>query len=85
MPDFIGKAKLFWNGRSQAVRLPRECRFPGEEVIVHREGDTVILTPVHRREWPAGYFEGLGRVTEDFGLPEPLPPSDHRDVDWDAE
>jgi antitoxin VapB len=38
-------AKLFMNGRSQAVRLPKEFRFEGKEVYVHREGEQVILSP----------------------------------------
>ena len=36
-------AKLFENGRSQAVRLPKECRFSGDEVAVNKIGDIVIL------------------------------------------
>lgn len=43
------RAKLFRHGGSQAVRLPRAFRFEGEEVLVHREGDRVILEPVRRR------------------------------------
>ena len=39
-------AKLFKNGSSQAVRLPKECRFEGDEVIVKRFGDMVILVPM---------------------------------------
>lgn len=39
-------AKLFVNGRSQAVRLPREFRFPGTEVRVTRHGRGVLLEPV---------------------------------------
>ena len=38
-------AKLFSNGRSQAVRLPKECRFRGREVCVSRLDDIVILYP----------------------------------------
>ena len=38
-------ARLFLNGRSQAVRLPKEFRFEGDEVYIRREGDDVILTP----------------------------------------
>lgn len=79
MPDFIGKAKLFRNGRSQAVRLPRECRFEGTEVEIRREGEAVILTPAHAARWPRGYFNRLGRVTKDFEAPAPLPRSKHRD------
>lgn len=39
-------AKLFRNGRSQAVRLPREFRFDGECVRIRRAGDAVVLQPV---------------------------------------
>ena len=39
-------AKLFMHGRSQAVRLPKEFRFEGEEVRVSRVGDKVILEPI---------------------------------------
>src|SRR3954466_6456827 len=38
-------AKLFKNGRSQAVRLPKEFRFEGEEVYVRREGKSIVLSP----------------------------------------
>jgi antitoxin VapB len=48
------RAKLFRNGRSQAVRLPKEFRFEGDEVSVRREGRKVILEPVKRRAWPPG-------------------------------
>ena len=40
------KAKLFWNGRSQAVRLPKEFRFEGAEVRIRRHGAAVILEPI---------------------------------------
>jgi antitoxin VapB len=39
-------AKLFWSGRSQAVRLPKEFRFDGKEVRIRRRGNAVILEPV---------------------------------------
>mgnify|MGYP001590028580 CR=1 FL=1 len=39
-------AKLFKNGNSQAVRLPKECRFDGDEVVVKRFGNMVILVPM---------------------------------------
>lgn len=39
-------AKIFWSGRSQAVRLPKEFRFEGSEVRIRRDGDKVILEPV---------------------------------------
>jgi antitoxin VapB len=40
------KAKLFWSGRSQAVRLPKDFRFRGEEVRIRRHGSAVILEPI---------------------------------------
>jgi antitoxin VapB len=44
-------AKLFKNGRSQAVRLPAEFRFEGDEVLIRRDPDTgdVILSPRNRK------------------------------------
>jgi antitoxin VapB len=39
-------AKLFWNGRSQAVRLPKEFRFEGDRVRVRRMGAGVLLEPL---------------------------------------
>lgn len=41
-----GVAKLFRNGRSQAVRLPREFRFEGDEVRIRRVGQGVLLEPL---------------------------------------
>jgi antitoxin VapB len=40
------KARVFWSGRSQAVRLPREFRFDVDEVVIRRRGAAVILEPV---------------------------------------
>jgi antitoxin VapB len=40
------RAKVFWSGRSQAVRLPKEYRFEGKEVRIRRRGAAVILEPI---------------------------------------
>lgn len=57
-------AKLFENGRSQAVRLPKECRFSGSEVAVNRIGDIVLLMPKESR-WQS--FElALDMFSADF-------------------
>ncbi|MBV8547684.1 MAG: AbrB/MazE/SpoVT family DNA-binding domain-containing protein, partial [Acidobacteria bacterium] len=40
-------ARVFKTGRSQAVRLPKEFRFDSDTVLVHRDGTSVILEPVH--------------------------------------
>ena len=42
----MATAKVFWSGRSQAVRLPREFRFDTDEVRIRRHGDSVILEPI---------------------------------------
>jgi antitoxin VapB len=42
----MATAKLFWSGRSQAVRLPKDFRFRGGEVRIRRHGNAVILEPV---------------------------------------
>ena len=60
-------ARVFTTGRSQAVRLPKEFRFEGDTVLVHREGSAVILEPI--REWPAGYVESFTGVPDDFERP----------------
>lgn len=60
-------ARVFKNGRSQAVRLPKEFRFETDTVLVHREGSSVILEPV--RAWPEGYVESFAGVPDDFERP----------------
>ncbi|TGK05894.1 AbrB/MazE/SpoVT family DNA-binding domain-containing protein [Leptospira selangorensis] len=42
----MNRAKIFKNGDSQAVRLPKEYRFKGKEVYIHKEGEIVVLTPI---------------------------------------
>lgn len=42
-------ARLFRNGRNQALRIPREFELPGDEVIIHKDGDRLILEPVKTR------------------------------------
>lgn len=67
------RAKLFWNGRSQAVRLPLAFRFEGDEVSVRREGAAVILEPVRKRDWPPEYWDRLRELTRDFEFPDVAP------------
>lgn len=57
-------AKLFNNGRSQAVRLPAEFRFEGTEVYIRKEGEQVILSP-RPTSWD-DFFDSSLRATEDF-------------------
>jgi antitoxin VapB len=57
-------AKLFKNGRSQAVRLPKDCRFGGSEVFVRKYEDIVILFS-KRSPW-APLVDSLEKFTDDF-------------------
>jgi len=64
------KAKLFMNGHSQAVRLPKEFRFEGTEVEIRSEGNTVILEPLKKREWPEGFFDEIRIEDDSFMRPD---------------
>jgi len=57
-------ARLFQNGRSQAVRLPKEFQFRGEDVLIQRHGEAVLLIP-HEKAWEV-FMEGLSGFSEDF-------------------
>lgn len=57
-------AKVFTNGGSQAVRLPRSCRFEETEVLVNHIGDIVILMP--RKDPWSSVQAGLSMFTDDF-------------------
>lgn len=57
-------AKIFENGRSQAVRLPKKFRFNTDEVVVQQLGDAVILVPKESL-WQT-FLEGLDSFTDDI-------------------
>ena len=65
-------AKLFWNGRSQAVRLPKEFRFEGNSVRVRRMGSGVLLEPVKqgKRESTEEWFARIDALRGDPIFPE---------------
>lgn len=65
-------AKLFQNGQSQAVRLPKAFRLPGDRVYIKKIGNAVILLPL-QQSWET-LFESLPLFSEDF-MDEPNQPS----------
>lgn len=72
-------ASLFRNGRNQAVRIPREFELEGAEVLIRKEGDSLILTPIRKNRlldllasW-APLEEGLPEV-------EDLPPEERAEL-----
>jgi antitoxin VapB len=73
-------AKLFKNGRSQAVRLPREFRFEGDRVRVRRAGRGLLVEPVFTDV--SVWFAELDRLSDDAFMPEGRhqPPTPERDV-----
>ena len=57
-------AKVFENGRSQAIRLPKECRFSSDEVLVNKIGDIVILLP-KQNKWDS-FMRAIDMFSDDF-------------------
>lgn len=57
-------AKVFENGRSQAVRLPKEYRFSDDEVLVNKVGDIIMLIPKSDK-W-SGFLDSLDMFSDDF-------------------
>jgi len=60
----MGTARLFQNGNSQAVRLPKEFRISGTEVKIYKRGNQVILEPIETT-WDS-LFESLREFPDDF-------------------
>jgi antitoxin VapB len=58
------EAKLFNNGQSQAVRLPKEFRFKGNLVYIKRVGEAIVLLP-HHKPWST-LINACGKVPDDF-------------------
>ena len=73
------RASLFQNGGSQAVRLPKECRFPAGQkaVLIRKIGRTVVLESLD--EWPAGFLDCLGSLPEKLERPPAHPHTKLRD------
>jgi antitoxin VapB len=66
------KAKVFWSGNSQAIRLPKEFRVEGDEVFVEKDADRLIVTPV-RRQWSRRFLDTFGAAADLERPPQPKP------------
>jgi antitoxin VapB len=65
--------RLFRNGRNQAVRIPVEFELPGDEAIMHRDGDRLVIEPVRRRGLVA-LLKTMQPLEEDFPeIDDPVP------------
>jgi len=70
-------AKLFQNGKSQAVRLPKKYRLPGDKVLIKKMGDAVILIP-YDNPWQS-WVESLKLFSDDFMETRPQPEQHKRE------
>ena len=70
-------ARIFENGRSQAVRLPKEFRFSGKDVYIKKIGNMVVLLPKDD-PW-APLINSLNQFTDDFMQSREQPPQDKRE------
>lgn len=77
-------AKLFTNGGSQAIRLPKEFRFPGKEVRIRKTKTGISITPVEDgKEKLREAMRELAGSCPDFPAIEPVAAKDvPRDLDW---
>ena len=73
---FMETAKLFQNGKSQAVRLPKEFHFGNDRVYIKRVGDAVVLLPYHK-PWET-LLDSLSLFLADFMKERTQPPAQHR-------
>jgi antitoxin VapB len=71
----MATAKVFRSGNSQAVRLPKEFRFPAgtDEVVIRQQGDRLILEPVKHEDWPEDFWLAFEGMPHDFERPRPVP------------
>ena len=74
-------AKLFKNGQSQAVRLPKEFRFEGGEVFIKKVGRSVVLMP-EKNSWDA-LVTSLGKFTPEFMADRAQPRNKDKRESWD--
>jgi antitoxin VapB len=66
--------KLFRNGRNQAVRIPVEFELPGDEAVMHRDGERLAIVPVRKRGLVA-LLKSMKPIGECFpDVTDPLPP-----------
>ena len=66
-------ARLFRNGRNQAVRIPREFELAADEVVIYREDRRLVIEPVERRPSLAEVLAGLSPLDEEIPEIDDLP------------
>jgi len=76
----MSTAKIFQNGRSQAVRLPKEFRLSGKVVRISKQGNNIILEPIENsfEQW----FASFGQFSDDFMATGREQPEQAQERDW---
>jgi antitoxin VapB len=71
------QVRLFRNGRNQAVRIPVEFELPGNEAVMHRDGDRLVIEPVRKRGLLA-LLKAMQPLDERFPeMDDPMAPPEH--------
>src|SRR5215831_8963169 len=67
-----GVARVFWSGRSQAIRLPKEFRVDEQDLLITRRGKKLVLEPraepVDDKGWPKSFWKLFGALPDDFDI-----------------
>jgi antitoxin VapB len=71
-------AKIFRNGRNQAVRIPVELSFDADSVTIEKQGDALVLRPRHTGGWDRLFADESLVLPSDFEPGEDLPPQERR-------
>ena len=77
------RARVFWSGRSQAVRLPKAFRLSTKEVAIRRDGEKLVLEPIEierdENGWPEAWWNLAGSAPE-FNVGDRRTPHERNDV-----
>jgi antitoxin VapB len=77
-----GVARVFWSGRSQAIRLPKEFRVEDRDLLIARRGKALVLEPRHEpvddKGWPRSFWKLFGALTDDFNVGARDAPAERR-------
>ena len=68
------QVRLFRNGRNQAVKIPREFELPGDQAVMHKDGERLLLEPVPPRPTLRAVLESLQPVDPELDGLDDLPP-----------
>ncbi len=73
-------AKVFKNGQSQAIRIPKEFRVNSDEVYIEKVGNTIIIKPKFKDKWDS-FFQELNKIdTHDFLIQREQLPIQEREL-----